>query len=57
LVYLTQVKVASDAALNTIAGRVVPDKTQIAQQFSQAEVQLTLSDFKTGPLSEIEGQR
>jgi len=57
LVYLTQVKVASDAAMNTIAGAAAPDKAQIAQQLSQAEVQITLSNFKTGPLSDIEGQR
>jgi hypothetical protein len=34
LAYLTQVKVASDAALSAIAGSAV-DKTQITQQFSQ----------------------
>jgi hypothetical protein len=56
LAYLTQVKVASDAALSAIAGTTI-DKTQITQQFNQAEVQITLSDFKTGALSDIEGQK
>jgi hypothetical protein len=56
LAYLTQVKVASDAAINQYS-EVPIDKTKLAQQFSQAEVQLALSDFKTGPLSEIANQR
>jgi len=50
--YLTQLDVVSKAALDSYGGRPI-DEAQIQQQLSDARIEVTLSNFKAGPVSDI----
>jgi hypothetical protein len=57
LSYLTQVKVAGDAALASYTGGATIDKPVFNQQLSDADIYFTLSDFRTGPISDIASEK
>jgi len=50
--YLTQLDVVSKAALDSYSGQSI-DEAQVQKQLSDAKIEITLSDFKAGPISEI----
>jgi hypothetical protein len=57
LSYITQVKVAGDAALASYMGGAAIDKTAFNQELSDANIYFTLSDFRTGSISDIASEK
>lgn len=56
LCYLAQVKVAGEAAMASYTGKTI-DRTKVAQQFLDAEVQFVLGDFKVGDIQDIANEK
>jgi hypothetical protein len=57
LSYITQVKVAGEAAMAAYTTGAAIDKTTFNQQLADANVYFTLSDFRTGPISDIASEK
>jgi hypothetical protein len=57
LSYITQVKVVGDAAVASYTQGTVINQTTLNQQLSSANITFTLSDFRTGPLSDIASEK
>jgi len=55
--YLSQLDVVSKAALRAYLPGGQVDRDEIDKELKDAKIDITLSDFRTGPLSEIEKKR
>jgi hypothetical protein len=57
LSYLTQVKVAGEAAIAAYTSGAAIDRATFNQQLADANIYFTLSDFRTGPISDIASEK